>query len=156
MKDGRTHLAHKQEQAVDLDTGAVLAVTLTGGAAGDTTTLPTTLAATTANLATVAERGDTATPRLAPRLAGVVADKGYHSNAVLVTLTAADRSYIAEPDRGRRDWTDKATERPPCTPTAVASAGAAARRCPVRGELLERPFATRSRPGDAADAPAPA
>ena len=51
MKDGRTHLAHKQEQAVDLDTGAVLAVTLTGGAAGDTTTLPTTLDATTANLA---------------------------------------------------------------------------------------------------------
>src|SRR5439155_1054488 len=27
MKDGRTHLAHKAEHAVDLDTGAVLAVT---------------------------------------------------------------------------------------------------------------------------------
>ena len=28
MKDGRTHLAHKAEHAVDLDTGAVVAVTL--------------------------------------------------------------------------------------------------------------------------------
>jgi transposase len=28
MKDGRTHLAHNAEQAVDLETGAVLAVTL--------------------------------------------------------------------------------------------------------------------------------
>ncbi len=33
MKDGRTHLAHKQEHAVDMDTGAVLGVTLAGGAA---------------------------------------------------------------------------------------------------------------------------
>ena len=30
MKDGRTHLAHKAEQAVDLETGAVLAVTCKG------------------------------------------------------------------------------------------------------------------------------
>ena len=39
MKDGQTHLAHKQEQAVDLETGAVLAVTLAGGTAHDTQTL---------------------------------------------------------------------------------------------------------------------
>jgi hypothetical protein len=32
MKDGRTHLAHKAEHAVDLDTGAVVAVTLQGAA----------------------------------------------------------------------------------------------------------------------------
>jgi transposase len=32
MKDGRTHLgAHKAEHAVDLETGAVVAVTLQGG-----------------------------------------------------------------------------------------------------------------------------
>ncbi len=30
MKDGRTHLAHKAEHAVDLQTGAVVAVTLSG------------------------------------------------------------------------------------------------------------------------------
>ena len=38
MKDGRTHLAHKAEHAVDLDTGAVVAVTLQGADKGDTTT----------------------------------------------------------------------------------------------------------------------
>jgi transposase len=30
MKDGRTHLAHKAEHAVDLETGAVVAVTVQG------------------------------------------------------------------------------------------------------------------------------
>src|SRR2546425_11128043 len=43
MKDGRTHLAHKAEHAVDLDTGAVVAVTLQGADKGDTTTLDETL-----------------------------------------------------------------------------------------------------------------
>lgn len=38
----------------------------------------------------------------------VVADKGYHSNQVLVDLAALDlRTYIAEPDRGRRKWKKK-------------------------------------------------
>ena len=39
MKDGRTHLAHKAEHAVDLDTGAIVAVTLQGADQGDTTTI---------------------------------------------------------------------------------------------------------------------
>src|SRR5271169_4193418 len=43
MKDKRTHLAHKAEHAVDLDTGAVVAVTLQGADQGDTTTLDETL-----------------------------------------------------------------------------------------------------------------
>ena len=43
MKDGRTHLAHKAEHAVDLETGAVLAVTLQPATAGDTNTLHETL-----------------------------------------------------------------------------------------------------------------
>jgi len=30
MKDGRTHLAHKAEHAVDMETGAVVAVTVQG------------------------------------------------------------------------------------------------------------------------------
>jgi transposase len=44
MKDGRTHLAHKAEHAVDLKTGAVLAVTLQEAEKGDTTTVVETLA----------------------------------------------------------------------------------------------------------------
>jgi transposase len=43
MKDGRTHLAHKAEHAVDLDTGAIVAVTLQAADRGDTTTLDETL-----------------------------------------------------------------------------------------------------------------
>jgi len=38
MKEGGTHLAHKAEQAVDLDTGAIVAVTLQEANLGDTTT----------------------------------------------------------------------------------------------------------------------
>jgi transposase len=38
MKDGRTHLAHKAEHAVDLETGAVVAVTVQGADDGDNTT----------------------------------------------------------------------------------------------------------------------
>jgi transposase len=37
MKDGRTHLAHKAEHAVDLETGAIVAVTVQGADQGDTT-----------------------------------------------------------------------------------------------------------------------
>jgi transposase len=44
MKDGRTHLAHKAEHAVDLETGAIVAITVQGADQGDTTTIQTTLA----------------------------------------------------------------------------------------------------------------
>src|SRR3989337_2295612 len=43
MKDGRTHLAHKTEHAVDLETSAIVAVTLQEADQGDTTTIQTTL-----------------------------------------------------------------------------------------------------------------
>src|SRR6266536_2825538 len=38
MKDARTHLAHKAEHAVDVDTGAIIAVTVQGADSGDTET----------------------------------------------------------------------------------------------------------------------
>src|SRR5882762_6684675 len=44
MKDGRTHLAHKAEHAVDMETGAIVAVTLQEAHQGDTTTVKETLA----------------------------------------------------------------------------------------------------------------
>src|SRR5262252_6578130 len=43
MKDGRTHLAHKAEQAVDVETGAVVAVTVQAADQGDTQTVRETL-----------------------------------------------------------------------------------------------------------------
>ncbi len=44
MKDGRTHLAHKAEHAVDLASGALLAIPWQPADAGDTSTLGKTLA----------------------------------------------------------------------------------------------------------------
>ena len=101
MKDGRTHLAHKAEHAVDLDSGAVLAVTLNPGAAGDTTTMHDTLFETILNLSQLEESSEVGRREL-------VADKGYHSNETITALEDVGmRSYIAEPDRGRRRWKGK-------------------------------------------------
>src|SRR2546423_12001928 len=57
MKDGRTHPAHKAEHAVDLDTSALVAVTLPGADVGDTTSLvETPIAAAEQNEAAPAPR----------------------------------------------------------------------------------------------------
>ena len=45
LKDGRTALAYKTEQTVDTQTGAIVAVTTNGGAAGDTESIAETLLA---------------------------------------------------------------------------------------------------------------
>ncbi len=97
MKDGRTLVAHKAEHAVDLETGAVVGVTVQDADAGDTTTMVETLI-------TAAEQVDAVLPDGAG-LAEVVRDTGYHSNATLVALADVDiRSYVSEPARGRRHW----------------------------------------------------
>jgi transposase len=101
MKDGRTHLAHKAEHAVDMETGAIVGVTVQGADQGDTTTIADTVTAAAEDLEAVAAVTDGETVVIEE----VVTDKGYHSNQVLVDLAALDlRTYIAEPDRGRRSW----------------------------------------------------
>jgi transposase len=110
MKDGGTHLAHKVEHAVDLSSGALLAVTLQGADQGDTTTLPQTLAEAGEAVAELIAHEAKTTPQEEPQVhvggvAEVVADKGYPSGEVLKDLHDGDvRSYIPEPDRGRRNW----------------------------------------------------
>src|SRR6202166_4695181 len=100
MKDGRTHLAHKAEHAVDLETGAIIAVTLQGADEGDTTTIVDTVLAALDQVD--AAQADVKEPQ---PLEEIIADKGYHSNETLVALAAVGiRSYVSEPDRGRRDW----------------------------------------------------
>ncbi len=89
MKDGRTHLAHKVEHAVDLGEGAsgvVLAVTVQSATAGDTQTLLPTLAAACENLAAVAADPVTAPAIGAEPVREVVLDKGYPSNEVMVDV----------------------------------------------------------------------
>lgn len=95
MKDGRTRLAHKAEHAVDLRSGALRAITVQPADTGDTWSVFETLAATDEVAGLIG----------AAVIEEVVTDKGYHSDEVLVQLHDLDvRSYIAEPDRGRRHW----------------------------------------------------
>ena len=107
MKDGRTHLAHKAEHAVDLDTGAVVAVVLARADEGDTTTIRETVPEAGMNIAEAAG-ATVANAEAKVELTGpvnVIGDKGYHSNESLKMLGACEvRSYISEPDRGRRCW----------------------------------------------------
>src|SRR5438270_12552134 len=93
MKDGSTHLAHKAEHAVDLSSGALLAVSLQGADQGDTTTIHQTLAEAGEAVAELIEHEAVTTPTEEPKVHGggvaeVVADKGYHSGAVLQDLHA--------------------------------------------------------------------
>ena len=105
MKDGRTHLAHKAEHAVDLDSGALIAVTIQGADEGDTATIADTLSEAEAQLDAAMETDPEQVDETAP--AAVVADKGYHADATLVEIESAGmRSYISEPERGRRNWQD--------------------------------------------------
>lgn len=148
MKDGRTHLAHKAEHAVDLDTGAIVGVTLTGADQGDTTTMYDTVAEAAVQLNQVADQ-TTGAAIAQPVVQEVVSDKGYHSNETTRDLRDNEiRTYLSEPDRGRRVWTDKDTGEVKSAEQASVYAnrrrirgrrGKALLR--KRGELVERPFA---------------
>lgn len=144
MKDGRTHLAHKQEHAVDLEKGAVVGVTLAGGAAGDTKTIEQTLIEADDNIQQVRDEADDRdAKRIAEHPKAVVADKGYHSNAVITLLEEAEiRGYISEPARGRRNWKGKHDERDAVLRNRRRIRGARGKALlRRRGELVERPFA---------------
>ena len=145
MKDGRTHLAYKAEQAVDLETGAIVAVTAHGGATADTesirATLPAAGEAIAEQIATPTAEGNYEVQ--ANGVEEVVADKGYFSGGVLAAIGEMKvRSYISEPKQRRRRWAGKGDQQ-----VAVYSnrrrirgeRGKALLRS--RGEKLERPFA---------------
>jgi len=138
MKDGRTHLAHKAEHAVDLDSGALVAVTLHGADVGDTTSLVETAIAAAEQIE--AAHAASATPAA---LTEIVADKGYHSNQTMIDLEAvAVRSYIAEPERGRRHWTQTSDAQAPVYGNRRRVRGVRGKRLlRCRGEYVERSFA---------------
>jgi transposase len=134
MKDGRTHLAHKAEHVIDLETGAILAITLQGADRGDTTTVRDTL---------IAAAEQVVAAQVPSTVHEVVADKGYHSNETLTDLATLDlRTYISEPDRGRRDWSDAPDAQRAVYANRRRIRGARGKRLlRQRGELVERPFA---------------
>ena len=133
LKDGRTHLAHKVEHAVDLETGALVAVTLHGADVGDTTSLLATTLTAAEQLAAVQARVPTA----------LVGDRGYHCNDTLLTLQALGiRGYLAEPDRGRRCWAKEPEAQQPVYGNRRRVGGPHGKRLMRRrGEYVERTFA---------------
>jgi len=143
MKDGRTHLAHKAEHAVDMETGAVLAVTLQDANAGDTTTIQQTLIAVAEQMETLTDNPEAAAQISEKWLAELVTDKGYHSNETLVDLKEFEiRSYISEPKRGRRNWIGKPDERDAVYANRRRIQGERGKNLlRRRGLMLERPFA---------------
>ena len=133
MKDGRTKLAYKAEHAVDLASGALLAVTVQPADRGDTTSYTGTLDAAQSEAMESHPAG----------IEEVVMDKGYHSGAVMVELVKRGiRSYVPEPERGKRKWSGKAAEqRSVYANRRRVRAERSKRLQKLRGELCERSFA---------------
>jgi transposase len=145
LKDGRTALAYKAENAVDMETGAIVAVTTHGGAAADTATVKETVIEAGVTVADLLA-ADPPDGKYAMHPGGVeevVADKGYHSNEVAVVFAELElRTYIAEPDRGARKWEGKEAEREAVYGNRRRIRGNRGKRLQrQRGEKIERNFA---------------
>ncbi len=103
MKDGTTHVAHKAEHAVDLESELLLAATVQAGDCGDPESLPQTLVAAQVNLMRAGSDAE---------LQALATDSGYHSNATLTQCAEwGIRTYMAEKDESQqRVWIDKPAE----------------------------------------------
>ena len=139
MKEGTTHLAYKPEHAVDLDTGVIVAAPIHAADEGDTTTLKPTLDEAKKNLSAM---GLASTPE---DPCDLVADKGYHSRAVLKDLDDGPwKTRIAEPraSKGYLRWQGDEEAR-----AAVYGnrnrlrSGVGKQAMSKRGEIVERSFA---------------
>ena len=141
MKDGSTHLAHKAEHAVDAESGAIVAVTVQDASVGDTRTIMDTLAEAEGQLVRLQRKA--ALETLVDGMQEVGADKGYHSDDVLVGLEEVGlRSYISEPDRGRRRWRGDDLSQQAVYANRRRAGGERGQRLQrKRGERIERSFA---------------
>jgi transposase len=141
MKDGRTRLAHKAEHAVDAESGVIVALTVQDTSLGDTGTIMDTLAEAEGQLVKLQRKA--ALAALVDGIQEVVADKGYHSDDVLVGLEEVGlRSYVSEPDRGRRRWRgDELSQRAVYANRRRARGERGQRLQRMRGERVERSFA---------------
>ena len=100
MKDGRTHLAYKAENTIDLDTDIVVGAEVFHADRGDADTLTESVVHAQQNLIDSESDGE---------IKEVVVDKGYHSAKSLQDLEELElRGYIPEREqKGKRRWTDK-------------------------------------------------
>jgi len=149
MTDGRTHLAHKAEHAVDLDTGAVVAATLQGADQSDTKTLDKTLSEAGMAVAELIEHEVEQRPEQKPKVnehgvEELIADRGYHSGAVLERMNRYEvRTYIPEKkQKGRRRWQEKGERQKVVHQNRERVRGEYGKRLlRRRGEFVERRFA---------------
>ena len=136
MKDGRTHLAYKAEQVVDLNSDIILAAEIYPADTADTQTLVDSVLEAVEN---VKQAG------VETEIEEIVADKGYHAAE---TIELADdlnfRTYIPERKKKHRSrWTDK----PPEFQQAVYANRRRLKRAKsrkfqkLRSERVERTFA---------------
>ena len=144
MKDGRHRMGHKAEHEVDLDTGAVLAGTVQGADQGDTTTIYETCIEGAEQISKISTDSEIPEALSIDGPQEVVADKGYHSNAVLSYMKDAGiRTYISEPKGPRRNWKGKEKKEQEalyanCRRNRGDRGKSLMRK---RGELVERSFA---------------
>lgn len=143
MKDGRTHLAYKGEHAVDLDTGAIVAVTTQEADTGDSQSLPPTLERAEESLVAIREP-EAREQRPESGIEEVVTDKGYHSDGTLQYCAEKGiRTYLSEPQR-KRNWKGKAEAKKNVHANRRRIRGKRGKELlRRRGELVERPFAHR-------------
>ena len=109
----------------------------------DATTVKETLIQTSENMEKLANNPKTEAQIREDWLSEVVADKGYHSNETMVDLRELEiRSYISEPDRGRRRWTNKPEEQQAVYANRRRIGGRRGKELlRQRCMMLERPFA---------------
>lgn len=139
LKDGRTHLAHKPEHLVDIDSGAIVAAKIHHADKGDTEIMHDTLAAGKRNLKTVLGK---AAPKY-DRPADLAGDKGYHSRKALRDMDSSFRSRICEPERrGISHWHgDKDARRAVYNNRARLQSSTGKKLQRLRSERVERSFA---------------
>jgi transposase len=145
MKDGTTHLAHKAEHAIDMDSGAILAVNVCDASVGDTNTLVDTIVQASENLAAVLDDDRVATKLNEDQLVReVVNDKGYHSKQLMSDLKEMGiRSYTSEPKRkDPYNWNgDEQARRATHANRRRIKGDRGKELLKQRGELIERSFA---------------
>lgn len=143
MKDGRTHLAYKAENTVDLETDMVLSADVYHGDHADNDTVTTSVVHAQNNLIDCESQTN---------IEELVADKGYHKAETLSDAKAMGlRTYVPEPaSKRKRRWTDK----PPEYKEAVYGnrrrvRGARSKKLQrLRSEYVERTFAHMCETGD--------
>lgn len=130
-------LAFKVENAVDMETGAIVAVTTHGRAVADTTTVEATVIEAGVAVAEVA--GEDAPAVNADGVQEIVADRGYYSNEVVRGMEELQvRSYIAAGARATKLGRESGRKGCLCVRESGDQRGAktAPPNCPPRWVLL--------------------